>query len=284
MIEVNDVKVGRHDYSCRCGWIDWGHAAVDRADLVAIWQRLPHHATHPRVPESAFSPVKSPGDKGFLVRYSVFDAMTSLGGKFLQQIPFTDRNWFVPDRYLPEKYKSVALAIYQDGCELFETVQAFGRGHSSFSLEDLISNRLAFYQLVDKWNEADVRRICGVVPRNESIALALEMAKTNLNRTQNRDWNRPVLFPQFYPSCCPSCIGRPADFPPEFSKYAPAKLSPFPGQGDAWMWYGTPYDSEDPLAPDPNLGPLGHELENLKRQWLNVFSGISGGGRKAGPH
>jgi hypothetical protein len=256
MIEVSDVEQDRHEYTCRCGWIDWGHAEPGREDVVSLWEQFPgttgsntdsletDGGTLWRVKHKSEVP---PGWKGKLARL----AMPSL------------RAYFVRDfGRKPDAYKGIALAIYMKACEDFEDIQDFAEdlgfgSHSAFSFEDLPSNLLAFYQVVndlisDKTvkkiretprvvvNET-VRSLCCAVGKETSVALAKLMEKLGQNTGTNHDWFQPRLFdellkqlPQPHNTACDQCA---RGFPSEFQTIHPTSISKKMNRGDVWEYW-----------------------------------------------
>jgi hypothetical protein len=196
------ISKGRLRYSCKCGWIDTGHA-----DPQTVRPGIgPGHLWNQVRNETGRQTIDPRAD-GFKVTYTQDAAV--LGGLYH---PGETQSYLVsPFLKLHEK-ESVALSIFQAVSNLFEEEQgrAFWSG-SDFSIEDLVSNLIAFYAVVRPG--PDYLKLCEVV--SEQASLDLLDRYPNAFTTRNRDF-RPIYFES---DAC-SCSG---PFPPELQLIKPAK-------------------------------------------------------------
>jgi RHS repeat-associated protein len=130
------VESGEAQYSCNCGWIDWGHTD-QRFNSIELLRNLQYAANNPG------------NFWGFRYRSGV-----TLGGTWLEL--FNDIA-IIPDNEIKQRYNSnpesieaLAISILMDGSETFEQNQAFLEQFipgpdSGWSEEDLVSNLLGFY-------------------------------------------------------------------------------------------------------------------------------------------
>ncbi len=200
----------RYDYSCRCGWIDWAHADIGQhTPLIEQVEK-----------EASKNPVENnlnyflEGDPAFIIHYGF---QSGKGLKF-------ERNWVIKKGLSSQEKNSVALAIFEAaGQELEEWQGTFipkdiVRSSSSFSVEDLTSNKLAFYMALRKFTPEDVRSKCGVISRDKAYDVWVYMNKNfgGLGQLKNKE-STPVYFP------CEDCKGEPIGMPHEFDSIRPAE-------------------------------------------------------------
>jgi hypothetical protein len=197
------IKNGRLRYSCKCGWVDIGHA-----DPKTVRPGIgPRHLWSQILNETGKQTVHPRAD-GFKVTYTQDAAVSFLGVKVH---PGVTRSYLVsPFLRLPEK-ESVALGIFREVSEKFETKQglAFWSG-SDFSVEDLVSNLISFYLAVRPG--PDYLKLCEVVSEAESLKVLDRYPKAL--SVKNKDF-RPIYFES---DAC-SCSG---PFPPALQAIKPA--------------------------------------------------------------
>lgn len=186
---VEQVKGGL-DYTCNCGWVDTGHANPKSYSFgigaQSLWDQM--------ISQNGKS---SKGEDGFKVTYrqsmSGGGLTAGVGGDF-----------FVA-RYLSRRdQESVALGIFLYVSYKFEELQgtfpySLATGASSFSIEDIISNVLGFYQVVRGTNW---RNECSVVSKKAALQV-FDTYKNQINSTKVGTVS-PVFFD------CVECKGRPA--------------------------------------------------------------------------
>jgi RHS repeat-associated protein len=221
-----DIDKERLDYSCHCGWIDWTHAtpgAVNRRqEGLLLWDYTLG------VPSNKGWAPSATG-RGFLVKYG--------------QTMYPDwapwfkvgivGEYFVKYDLLPHEQKAVALGIFKEVSEGFERAQ--GPISSSFSVEDLPSDLIAFYRAVKRYDRPEIESKCGVV----SNCLAKQVwdrafgRDGNIGKQKNDTW-MPVNFNEYtcllsYHTCvCPKAMQWPGDL--DDIKEVP--------KGDLWRYWG----------------------------------------------
>jgi hypothetical protein len=119
-------------YTCRCGWIDLGHARPDNA--ARLWRRIDNEIGEGRV-------------GGLWYRVDFEESMAKWGLRDSAKVSFAVR------RGLSRQQKeSVALGILLDVSNKFESLQgSFPYSlvtDSGYSAEDLVSNLVGFYRAV----------------------------------------------------------------------------------------------------------------------------------------
>ncbi|HWO08329.1 MAG TPA: hypothetical protein VNN80_02585 [Polyangiaceae bacterium] len=210
--DIEPTKGGwrRLSYTCRCGWVDWGHAlpggplglrgqidseVADSSDLNQLNVTLN-------------------GAPAFIVRYG-----QSMGSAVRVS---NMRQWAVRQGLTTADRRSVALAIYLSASFEFERMQgrwpfSMASGGSSFSAEDLISNLVGFYGAFDGIEAARLRQVCGEVTVAASYRLWDKYSPGGLGAHRNEGLT-PVRFP------CSECDGTQSDtsFPSRFSSIQPA--------------------------------------------------------------
>lgn len=196
------INKGRLRYSCKCGWIDTGHA-----DPKTVRPGIgPGHLWNQVRNETGRQTVDPRAD-GFKVTYTQDAAV--LGGLFH---PGVTQNYLLsPFLKLHEK-ESVAMAIFQEVSNLFEKKQglAFWSG-SDFSVEDLVSNLISFYLAVRPG--PDYLKLCQPVSSAESLKVLDRYPHAFASRNKN-------FMPIYFESDACSC---PGPFPPELQRIKPAK-------------------------------------------------------------
>jgi len=181
-------------YTCRCGWIDMGHARPDGAS--ALWNQI-------------FNETKlaSSDGTGFKVSY----------GQYMYGVGVSRRYWVRKGLSRSDK-ESVALSIFMEVSQRFENLQdswPFTWGtDSGFSAEDLVSDLIGFYRAV---RPADADYIKECVPVSQKAALAVWDASGAVGAKKNRSF-APLLFP------CSECNNNTNDQLPSFlNTIVPAK-------------------------------------------------------------
>ena len=150
------------DYTCLCGWVDWGHA---NAWTVTPLKRGPIWGDGYGSLKRGQGVARSLSQPGYLVRARQYQTLGIM----------EDDVWgyyFVQDGLsLPER-ESVALGIWMEISERFEQHQASLPSSiatkSGFSGEDLVSDLLAFYMAVRGISVKTMKRYCRAVPPDES--------------------------------------------------------------------------------------------------------------------
>jgi RHS repeat-associated protein len=218
---LRGIEQGRYSYSCRCGWIDWGHVS-------------------PRSARELLIRLRTEVEVGSEV-YKMVWARQYVGGKgpFLWEhtVPIIVRK----DLSEPS-LEEVGFSIFRTVAEQVEEIQAIGG--SSYALEDLPSNLIGF-ELARQYgplSEEDMKKIvkpiCGA---EEDASKDKKWSKDvfdvyqelGLFDQQNRSW-RPPLPPQ---SCVidAQCSGKSRAWP--FNKW-PYAWHVSPQRGGRW-WIPT---------------------------------------------
>jgi hypothetical protein len=217
MASRNDIQPDadgwrRLSYTCRCGWIDWGHALPRGAELLK--RQIDTELTN--WPELGQLNVTLNGSPAYVVNY----------GQEMGRGPIrfsTTRHWVVRKGLPLDVRRSVALGIFLNASYEFESLQGsfpftvVSRGRSSFSIEDLISNLVGFYAAFNSISLARMRLICGEVSVSESFRIWDEHLADGLGALRNRGLT-PIKFP------CPECDATQSDasFPSLFSSISTA--------------------------------------------------------------
>jgi hypothetical protein len=233
------VNSGDHSFSCRCGWIDWGHASPSEARTIKDRIRCE--------PELDLG---SPD-------YKVIDIPTPLWANIfgLVSIPIYQAGGLaVVGRHLSEQeQKQVALGIFmavEEQAEDFQLrLEQWSLTKSGYSLEDLSSDLIGFYVAweTDKGISPDqLRQLvglerhppCYVLNIKDSVAVFEAFEKGGFLDEKNREWK-----PYQIPSGCDStedvikekCRGMPTGWPEQY-----ARVMPEPGrkEGKWWWWEG----------------------------------------------
>ncbi len=200
-------------YTCRCGWIDKGHARPDSTRPFVGAKNLWHQIMSETGKKS-----RRRGKTGFKVTY-VQDMGKSLFGKTFRS--GMTRSYFVESGLsIPDKH-SVALSIFLEVTFAFETYQgewpwkAFTG--SSFSVEDLISNLIGFYQSIAP--DRDYLSLCE--PVSQAASLAVWDSYGSVEENKNR-FLGPILFPCYE---CKMNLGGPISgiLPPALNTVKPAE-------------------------------------------------------------
>jgi hypothetical protein len=183
-------------YTCRCGWVDKGHAIKTSAER--LWSAVLNEAG---------ADTQIGGFRGFLVGFAEEE-------KRLGVVDGTRSRYVVRRGLSVAQKESVALGIFLSVSYDFEDTQATWPHtwvtDSGFSEEDLVSDLLGFYEAVRK---VSWKFYCQPVSAEESLKIWDTYG--GVGRHKNRS-----VKPNFYP--CAGCKG-PAIFPQIFTMIAPAR-------------------------------------------------------------
>ena len=176
-------------YTCKCGWVDKGHANPKSfrpyQGAESLWQQLKS--------EKGQASKKS-NVRGFKVIYrqemaTIFVVRISKG---------VTKEYFVKKGLSEDKKRAIGLHIFMNVSEAFESLQGEipyrWRTDSSFSAEDLISNLIGFYNVV--FPSIDHLQMCQAVSKQDSLDIWDEFG--SVGRNKNFFWG-PYLYP------CKSC-------------------------------------------------------------------------------
>lgn len=158
-IQASNLKYGLV-YTKKCGWVDLGHAnPVGGAS--ELWDQIKN--------EKGDLPAKA----GKAAKAGYYRIHYSQGfGKPYFKIKF-GKTFDIKKGLNIEEKKSVALAIFLDISEHFETIQGnwfWGKlTDSSFSAEDLVSNLIGFYRAIEP--EKPFLQICEPVSKKEALRI-----------------------------------------------------------------------------------------------------------------
>ena len=204
--DIEPVSKGwrRLSYTCRCGWVDWGHALPDGAKKLKT-QMEAELADWPLLGQMK---VFLEGVPAYIMAY----------GQRMGAGPIrvdTMRHWIVRKGLSLAQRQSVALAIFMQASMDFEGLQgsfpfSIKTADSSYSLEDLVSNLIGFHAAFSAMSQTQLRQICGEVSVKESYRLWDEHLPNGLGGIRNRSY-RPVLFP------CSECATGSTAFPGLFT-------------------------------------------------------------------
>lgn len=149
--------VYRAEYTVHCGWIDWSHAGPDREDLKTIWGDLP-----PQNGRTFATTIVRDLETNQVVSYWRVRVPLLYGSS----IGHT-QTWYVLDDggKISNHYKRAALTLYEISCAAVEQKQSERTadliGNSGWSMEDLVSNLMAFYGYIEKLDRKEIISICG---------------------------------------------------------------------------------------------------------------------------
>jgi hypothetical protein len=213
-----DVLNDRLTYSCNCGWIDKVHAGLgsyskrhpDKEEgMRNLWDQLSS--------ERNVTQEKLQGLPAFEVHWkqsmqiligNTFGARSSYRGSYLVQRSLP----------LPRK-KAIALRVMLDVAYKFEAIQATSPysfwNDSGFSQEDLVSDMIAFYSVVDGIGDEHVYSMCRVV----SKAASLKVWDTHMTKGLGASKNTSFVNPVYH--SCDECAAAPM-YPVQFTSIEPA--------------------------------------------------------------
>ncbi len=194
-----DVDKGLLVYTCRGGWIDKNHAlkTTTRPFVGAdnLWKQIK---------DETGDKAKAPGENGFKVTYIQDATRLRIG---------VTKHYCVKYGLPLAAKESVALAIFQEVSMEFEAMQGWGAligSDSSFSVEDLVSNMIGFYNVVRPG--PDYVALCQ--PVSKEASLKIWDTKGAVGSHKNKKFE-PVFFD------CDECTAK-GPFPIELQKIIPA--------------------------------------------------------------
>lgn len=177
-------KIGNHwrtEYTQKCGWIDWEHAVPGRGDIEAIWRQLPHQLKRGQK-ALQLNRVKAGNHSYFEVTFDIDQNM--LQRTMCKVLPHCQsrHTYYVLDLGTSNElhYEKAALYIFMVGCLMTETVQyktpLEWKSQSGFSMEDLVSDLLAFFGHVDAMTrETIIKESGGWVDPNVAQQKSLQL-------------------------------------------------------------------------------------------------------------
>lgn len=200
----------RLSYTCRCGWVDWGHALPGNA--LQLKRQIENERTQLDLLNRM--DVTLEGAPAYMLSYG--QAMGA--GPIRVSIV---RHWVVKKGLSRQQRESVALAIFLNASFQFERLQgafpfSIVSGASSFSLEDLMSNLIGFYSAFRALPQARMRQICGELSVAESYRIWDKHLPNGLSGLRNRT-TRPILFPSR------KCAAGSTAFPPMLNGIRPVQ-------------------------------------------------------------
>lgn len=187
-IEPNTRGWRRLSYTCRCGWVDWGHALPGSA--IALKRQIDNEVGS--WPLLDGMDVTLDGQAAYLLAYG-----QAMGAGPLRVS--TVRHWVVKKGLSQQEREQVALGIFLNASYGFEKLQgtfpySLVTGDSSFSPEDLVSNLIGFYSAFRSTPQEKMREICREVSVKESYRVWDAHLPDGLSGVRNKT-PRPILFP-----------------------------------------------------------------------------------------
>jgi len=194
------VEKGEFDYSCNCGWIDWGHATPEYvADRVfaAVGDAVNH-----------FADLANVDCQSYMIGASEIDHPT---GKFGITVSTTKFGVLIPRGKVNNTNQAqVAMGIFRWVEENIENVQLASKvlgddGNSYFTEEDLASDLIAFYGSLNgkkalpnpEAYKAWVGQFCkfpeDAVSRKKWSLEVYNAYKASGGFTENKWWENPIL-------------------------------------------------------------------------------------------
>ena len=225
--DFTDSPFGKRiSYSCKCGWIDWGHANGKAA--TAVIEAIKDGSTYKPLANGFVSAgLPSQTGNGFRLTY----ALESTVGN-------SEIEYFIKYNLEDDEKLKVALAVFRDFSLEFETSQAggwlglsvetIGKG-SSFSVDDLPSNIVGFYRkAVSGLDDVSVlAKVCDALNEADSLKTWKELyGRSGSTSEKNHDF---VGVRHKNVSCCK---GKNRDWPKEFQTITPAGGSQWRRWGD----------------------------------------------------
>jgi len=284
----------RAEYTRKCGWIDWAHATPDRDDLKSIWAAL---GDKPLLADGSLDTSRIA-----LIRTADDGLHSYIRVKFKLEMSFKQRlgSRFPKQHYTayvkthPQHnrayYQKAALSLYLYACGKVEYHQSTPilewKSASSFSMEDMISNLMAFHQLTYSLSaDTMITEAGGWVNRDDALNNSQYVFDAMVKkgapqpRSSFKEWYKAYLF---------NDVAEIDDrrggwhIVPEFfqlSQPIPFHENDPPGSPIGIEW--TEYDASASLIRQPGLQQDGY-LAHLRGQ--RALTGPAGGaGRKPGP-
>ena len=227
MTEFSDLKPDasgfrRVSYTCRYGFIDWGHASPGRPSdpnsLAALHRQLTTERNLSPMLEAV--DVKLNGRPAFLVTYGMGMGKRVLGLKLGLS---TMGHWVVQRRLTAGQREQVALGMLRAATFQFETIQEKMGLSSGFSAEDLPSNMLGLISLFRGILAEKLRILLGEVDVQSSMTVwQRHLGAGGLGGLKNREFS-PKLFP------CEACKGKDTSPPALLSQARYAR------EGGLWV-------------------------------------------------
>lgn len=212
----------RVSYTCRYGFVDWGHASpgrpADPNSLAALHRQLTTERGLGRGTDAL--DLRLNGRPAFLVTYGMGMGARVLGLKLGLS---TMGHWVVQRGLSARQREEVALGMLQLATLQFEAIQEKMGLSSGFSAEDLPSNVLGLLSLFRGLSDRELRVMLGEVDVESSIAVwDKHLGAGGLGAVKNRTFS-PRLF------ACDACRHKDTSLPALFANVRPAP------QGNLWV-------------------------------------------------
>lgn len=257
MASRDDIKTGKLIYTDEIGWIDENHAKGDDAKL--LWAQFLGETNISKF----FSQYPSLMSTPLLNNYFIVDYSQSMGkagyraGKSAQ--------WFVKKGLNTEQKKSIALGMMLYITAEFESLQSnwfYGdilRNDSGFSGEDLISNLLGFYTVIEPKNYR-----CLIKQAKKDKAYRIWDHYGSIGNYKNKEL-RPWIFPD--PSTNPNSVPYKKTLPSYLRTITPCDINNSP-----YVINSVPTYYTHSLTPKETQIYIQHEV-NKKVEKLKFLSG-----------
>ncbi|MCV0393808.1 MAG: hypothetical protein K5872_12115 [Rhizobiaceae bacterium] len=206
----------RLSYTCRCGWVDWGHALP--GGPLGLKRQL--DSERGDWPGLSRVDITYNGRPAYIVVYG-----QAMGNRLITVS--LQRHWVVLKGLSDKQKEQVGLGIFLAASHQFESLQSsfpFSLRGSGYSMEDLVSNLIGFYSAFRDVSQDDMRRMCGEVSVEESYRIWDRYLPNGLGAIRNKT-TRPVLFPS------DQCPAGATGFPDELEQLSAAS---------AGVWYVVP--------------------------------------------
>lgn len=218
----------RVSYTCRYGFVDWGHASPGRPSDPNSLAALHRQLTTERglwVGSDTLD-LRLNGRPAFLLTYGMGMGKRVFGMKLGIS---TMSHWVVQRQLNVRQREAVALGMLRLATLEFERIQERMGLSSGFSAEDLPSNILGLLSLFRGLSDQQLRAMLGEVDVKASTDVwDRHLGRGGLGATKNRDF-APRLFP------CDACKGKDTSLPALFSQ------APHARSGGLWVRMATRY-------------------------------------------
>ena len=209
LTEPKSPRGRRAEYTRKCGWIDWAHATPDRNDLKMIWAAL---GDRPLREDGSLDMSKIAivrGNDGSAHHYIRVPFQLEISLKTRIGSGFPDYNFTGYVKIHPQHnrayYQQAALSLYLWACGQVESHQGSWvlewKASSSFAMEDMISNLMAFWQHTYSLKADTVMEMAGGwVDRTESLKMstlvfdAMEKKGVAQPKSSFKEWYKAHLF------------------------------------------------------------------------------------------